>query len=140
MKLSEKTLNFPIPKSEDQGRLLIVDDEKSICEEFLETLEHEGFRVDYANSGGEGIKKLSETEYDLVFLDSSMPWMTGDKVFKKIRQVSRVPVVFISGFISPEKKRKVMAMGAVSCLEKPLDIEHVKSLIRSIIRRSLNTN
>ncbi|HOG24024.1 MAG TPA: response regulator, partial [Candidatus Omnitrophota bacterium] len=86
------------------------------------------------------IKKLSEKEYDLVFLDSSMPWMTGDKVFEKIRQISEVPVVFISGFISPEKKRKVMAMGAVSCLEKPLDVKHVKSLAHSIIRRNFNTN
>ncbi|OQA53420.1 MAG: Response regulator ArlR [Candidatus Omnitrophica bacterium ADurb.Bin292] len=120
--------------------MLIVDDETSICEEFSETLEHEGFRVDYADSGEGGIKKLSEKEYDLVFLDSSMPWMTGDKVFEKIRQISEVPVVFISGFISPEKKRKVMAMGAVSCLEKPLDVKHVKSLAHSIIRRNFNTN
>jgi len=111
---------------------LIVDDEKSICEEFRETMEHEGFEVDFASSGKEGLKKLSERDYNLVFLDESMPWMTGDRVFKKIRQVSKVPVAFISGFMTPEKQRQVMMMGAISFLQKPLDLKRVKSLIHNV--------
>ena len=113
-------------------RLLIVDDEKAICEEFRETMEHEGYQVDWALNGKEGLKKIREHPYDLVFLDESMPWMAGDKVFEKIREQSKVPVAFISGFMTPSKERKVKALGALTCLHKPLDLDRVKSLIHTI--------
>lgn len=116
-------------------RLLIVDDEKHICEEFRETLEHEGFEVDCALNGKEGLKKAQQNPYDLIFLDESMPQMTGEKVLEKIRQVSPAPVAFISGFMTPAKERKVMSMGAMACLHKPLDLEHLKALIRSIEKK-----
>jgi len=99
-------------------------------------LGQEGFEVEYANSGEDGLKKINEQDYQIVFLDESMPRMTGGQAFKKIRKFSRVPVAFISGFITPEKKRQVMAMGAVSCLEKPLDLARVKSLIHTVAQRN----
>ena len=113
-------------------RLLIVDDEKQICEEFRETLEQEGYQVDFATSGKEGIRKIRQGRYDLVFMDEGMPFMAGDKVFAQVRQFSQVPVAFVSGFLTPSKQKKILAMGAVTCLHKPLDLNQVKSLIRMI--------
>jgi DNA-binding response OmpR family regulator len=65
-----------------------------------------------------------------------MPQMEGDKVFEKLRQFSKVPVAFISGFMTPAKERRVMAMGALTCLHKPLDLDRLKSLIHTVARRN----
>ena len=70
-----------------------------ICEEFRETLEQEGFEVDWAVSGKEGLQKIQSNRYSLVFLDSAMPVMDGKKVLERIRHFSQVPVALISGAI-----------------------------------------
>ena len=114
------------------GRLLIVDDEKLICEEFRETLEQEGHAVDCALSGQEGLEKIQTHQYSLVFLDSSMPSLDGEKVLQKIRAVSRVPVAFITGFLPESKEKEILQKGAFACMQKPLDLERVKSLIRIV--------
>lgn len=113
-------------------KLLIVDDEKAICEEFKETLEQEGFEVDVATSGKDGLQKVRQNLYHLVLLDESMPGMEGDKVFEYLREFSKVPVAFVSGFLTPTKEKKVMSLGAVKCLRKPLELDQIKSLIRSV--------
>ncbi|HOW59524.1 MAG TPA: response regulator [Candidatus Omnitrophota bacterium] len=114
------------------ARLLIVDDEKMICEEFRETLEQEGYEVDCALDGKEGLNKIRSTEYNLVFLDASMPKMDGKKVLKHIRDISRVPVAFITGFLPVNKEKEILKMGALTCMQKPLDLDRVKSLIHGV--------
>ena len=114
------------------AKLLMIDDEKDICEEFLETLEQEGYEVDVATKGEEGLRKVRQNHYDLILLDESMPGMEGDKVFEYLREFSKVPVAFVSGFLTPTKEKKVMSMGAVKCLRKPLVLAEVKSLIHSV--------
>ena len=113
-------------------KLLMIDDEKAICEEFKETLEQEGYQVDIATSGKDGLQKVRQNCYNLVLLDESMPGMEGDKVFEYLREFSKVPVAFVSGFLTPTKEKKVMSMGAVKCLRKPLELDQVKSLIHTV--------
>jgi len=113
-------------------KLLMIDDEKEICEEFRETLEQEGFEVDVATSGKDGLQKVRQNCYNLVLLDESMPGMEGDKFFECLREFSKVPVAFLSGFLTPAKEKKVMAMGAVKCLRKPVELDQVKSLIQAV--------
>ena len=113
-------------------KLLMIDDEKEICGEFLETLEQEGYEVDVATNGKDGLQKVRQNRYDLILLDETMPGMEGDKVFEYLLEFSKVPVVFCSGFLTPAKERKVMSMGAVKCLRKPLELDEVKSLIQTV--------
>ena len=113
-------------------KLLIVDDEKAICEEFKETLEQEGYEVDVATKGEDGLRKIRQNLYSLVLLDESMPGMEGDKFFEYLREFSKVPVAFLSGFLTPTKEKKVMSMGAVKCLRKPVELDQVKSLIQAV--------
>ncbi len=119
-------------------KLLIVDDEKAICEEFKETLEQEGYEVDVATKGEDGLQKIRQNCYNLVLLDESMPGMEGDKFFEYLREFSQVPVAFLSGFLTPTKEKKVMSMGAVKCLRKPVDLGQVKSLIQTIVGSARN--
>ncbi len=116
-------------------KLLIVDDEKMICEEFRETLEHEGYEVDCALNGKEGVEKIQSNRYNLVFLDSAMPFMDGKKVLERIRHFSRVPVALITGFLPESKEKEMLRLGAMVCLRKPLDLDRVKALVRTVENR-----
>ena len=117
-------------------RLLIVDDEKMICEEFRETLEQDGHQVDCARSGKEGLKKIQTENYNVIFLDAAMPSLSGEEVLKKIRTFSQVPVAIISGFLSSTREKEILQQGAIACLRKPLDLDQVKFLLRSVESRS----
>ena len=107
-----------------------------ICEEFRETLEQEGHKVDCALNGKEGLRKIQTQDYNLVFLDSSMPFMDGKKVLERIRHFSRVPVALITGFLPESKEREILHLGATVCLRKPLDLDRVRSLIHTVTNRN----
>jgi len=109
-----------------------------ICEEFRETLEHEGYEVDCALNGKEGLLKIQSNQYNLVFLDSSMPVMDGKKVLERIRHFSPVPVALITGFLPESKEKEALRLGAMVCLRKPLDLDRVKSLIHNVSRSAHN--
>jgi len=111
------------------ARLLIIDDEKMICQEFCETLNDMGHQTDFALNGDEALKKIQNTPYELVFLDLSMPRMNGADVFKKILEVRRIPVTFMTGFMSPSTEKEMMSMGALRCLRKPVDLSEVVDII-----------
>ena len=105
-----------------------------ICEEFRETLEQEGYEVDCALNGKEGLQKIRDHHYNLIFLDSGMPLMDGKKVLERIRHFSRVPVALITGFMPESKEKEILHLGAMVCLRKPLDLDRVKSLIHNVAR------
>ena len=97
-------------------------------------MEHEGYEVDCALNGKEGLKKIQANHYSLVFLDSSMPVMDGKKVLERIRHFSPVPVALITGFLPESQEKEVLRLGAMVCLRKPLDLDRVKSLIHTVSR------
>ncbi len=114
------------------ARILVVDDEKMVCEEFRNVLEDEGHQVDVALRGREAIEMVRQTSYDLVFLDVLMPQMEGREVFEQIKKISPVPVAIMSGYMPPNKEKDVMALGAVACLSKPFDLGKIRSLVNSL--------
>ena len=114
------------------AKILIVDDEKMICEEFQELLQEENHEVDVAFGGDEALEKVKATQYDLIFLDVLMPRMEGREVFDRIKKLCQVPVAIMSGYIPPNKEKDILALGAVACLKKPLDLTRIKSLIESV--------
>ena len=118
------------------ANILIVDDEKMICEEFQDILQEENHEVDMAFGGHEALDKVKVTEYDMIFLDVLMPRMEGREVFEQIKKISKVPVAIMSGYIPPNKEKDILALGAVACLKKPLDLSRVRSLIQSIKPKS----
>ncbi len=117
------------------AKILIIDDEKGICEEFSDILQDDDHVVDTVNNGLDGLEKIKSNEYDLVFLDVLMPRMEGREVFEKIKTISSVPVAIMSGYIPENKAKEVLALGAVACLKKPLDLRKVRALIASIISK-----
>ena len=76
--------------------ILVMEDDVNIQELIVEFLKSEGYDVDYASDGLEGIQLFKKKEYDLVLLDIMMPNLDGYSVCKMIRQTSNVPIIFLT--------------------------------------------
>ena len=78
--------------------ILIIDDEKSIRKTLTEILSYEGYKVDEAADGEEGLKKFSQKVYDLVLCDIKMPKLDGIEFLERAREINNdVPIIVISG-------------------------------------------
>lgn len=122
------------------ARLLIIDDEQMICREFCDTLADLGHEADFALSGDEALRKIEGSNYQMIFLDLSMPRMSGAALFRRIRQYKRIPVAFMAGFMSQETEREVMDLGALRCLRKPVNLSDIVDLIDKSARFSPESN
>ena len=111
-------------------RVLIIDDEKSICSSLASVVEDEGW---LAAAVGDGLKGLVEAKLnppDLVFLDIWMPGMDGIEVLQRLRaMISDLPVVIMSGHATIETAVKATRLGAFEVLEKPLELNKIISLL-----------
>jgi two-component system, NtrC family, nitrogen regulation response regulator NtrX len=109
---------------------LIIDDEAAICESLGGVVADEGWRVESASNGLDGIKKLRINEYDLVFLDVWMKGIDGVETLQRIRDFNLdIPVVVMSGHGSIETAVRVTKLGAFEFLEKPLSVEKILPLL-----------
>ena len=68
----------------------------------------------------------------MIFLDVLMPRMEGREVFERIKKITKVPVAIMSGYLPPNKEKDILALGAVACFRKPLDLARIRSLIKSL--------
>jgi len=121
------------------ARILVIDDELHICEEFREILQEDRHVVDIALSGEEAIRKVEGADYDLVFLDVLMPRMEGRQVLEEIRKRKPVRVALVSGYMPPHKEKEAAELGLEACLSKPLDLDRVRKLIVSVVAKKSMT-
>lgn len=116
--------------------ILIIDDEKEICESIKMILEYENYEVDYSTNGYEGLDKISSQIYDAILLDIQMPEINGFEVLKKIKDSqSQVNVIIISAFGNVENAIKATKLGAYDFIEKPIDREKLLISIRNAIEQ-----
>jgi DNA-binding NtrC family response regulator len=111
------------------GKILIIDDEKGVCDEFSQLLRDEKHEVDTALNAKDGIEKVKKQNYDLIFLDVLMPKIEGREALVEIKKVSQTPVVIMSGYLPPGKDKDVLNAGAFACIRKPLDLKEIFGLI-----------
>ncbi|XXF77810.1 response regulator [Myxococcaceae bacterium GXIMD 01537] len=116
-------------------RLLIVDDEVAIVEALQDVLSGEGYEVDMAFNGAEGLKRMREQRPDLVLLDMMMPVMDGRELLHLMREdpaLRPIPVIVMSaGRISEEERRLSSRF-----LAKPFELDTLLSSIAEEIERS----
>jgi two-component system nitrogen regulation response regulator NtrX len=117
-------------------KILIIDDEASICSSLKGILEDEGFLVKTAESGEQGLELLKSQNVDLVLLDIWLPRMSGIDILKKIKAMEESPqVVMISGHGTIETAVIGTKLGAHDFLEKPLSLEKVVLTVRNALRQ-----
>jgi two-component system nitrogen regulation response regulator NtrX len=116
-------------------RVLVVDDETGIREAIRMTLEYEGYRIDEARSGQEGIDKATKTPYDAILLDIKMPVLDGIEVLENLKdQKVATPVIMVSGHGDIQTAVECTKRGAFDFLEKPLNRDKLLLSVRNAVR------
>ena len=123
--------------SENQKRILIVDDDDEIRELLEFDIASSGYYVDTASNGYEGLQKALNNTYDLILLDVMMPKMNGFEVCNNIRQAKlAVPILMLTAKGTIDDKTTGFDSGADDYLVKPFDIQEVLLRIRVLLRRN----
>jgi DNA-binding NtrC family response regulator len=123
----------------NRGSILVIDDELDIREGLELLLTSEGYSVDLAQNGTEGLRKLEERAYDLALLDLMMPDRSGMEVLQEVRQRDReTPIFMITAYGSVEAAVQALKLGANDYFSKPWDNEKlIIEIDRMIARRRL---
>jgi len=117
-------------------RILVIDDETGIREAIRMTLEYEGYRIDEARSGNEGLDKAAKVPYDAILLDIKMPVLDGIEVLENLReQKIMTPVVMVSGHGDVHTAVECTKRGAFDFLEKPLNRDKLLLTVRNAVRQ-----
>ena len=116
--------------------VLIVEDDNRIAELLELYLKKEGYTVELASDGGQGLTKFRALQPDLVLLDVMMPVMDGWAVCKAIRDESQTPVIMLTAKSETEDKVTGLKMGADDYITKPFEMSEVLARIEAVLRRS----
>jgi len=104
-------------------RILIIDDEIPISQLLQEALEGEGYTVDTACNGSEGVARSRSEHYDLVLTDLSMPDMSGWDVIEKIlSHAPQTPIILVTGWGAELDQERVETSGCRAVVQKPFEI------------------
>jgi two-component system, NtrC family, nitrogen regulation response regulator NtrX len=117
-------------------RILVIDDETGIREAIRMTLEYEGYKIDEARSGQDGLDKAARVPYDAILLDIKMPVLDGIEVLENLReQKILTPVVMVSGHGDVHTAVECTKRGAFDFLEKPLNRDKLLLTVRNAVRQ-----
>lgn len=118
--------------------ILIIDDEKAIRNVLKDILSNEGFTVEEATDGEEGLKKFTSGSYDVVLCDIKMPKVDGLEFLQKvIDSQSEVPVIMISGHGNIETAVDAVKKGAFDYISKPPDLNRLLITIRNALDKTV---
>jgi DNA-binding NtrC family response regulator len=119
----------------NETRILIVDDDDTIRTTMKAILEDEGYYVDLAASGKEGIEKSKETTYNIALLDIRLPDMEGVELLKLMKPaVPRTRKIMVTGYPSTQNAINALNKNADAYLIKPVDIEKLLSTIKEQLK------
>ena len=112
--------------------ILIIDDEKSIRKTLSEILSFEGYKIDEAGDGEEGLKRFGEKNFDLVLCDIKMPKLDGIEFLEKAREINAdIPIIMISGHGNIDTAVEAVKKGAFDYISKPPDLNRLLITLRN---------
>lgn len=119
----------------DKFKVLLIDDEQDISDVLDTVLRREGFSNIYiANTGNEGIEAVNKVNPDIILLDIMLPDISGYDVFKEIRKVSQVPILFISAKSEEVDRLLGFAIGADDYITKPFSAKEVAFRLKARLK------
>ena len=118
------------------NRLLLIEDDISISEMVNNYLRKEGFDVNVAFDGEEGVQKFLLGSFDLIIADIMMPKLDGIEVMKIIREKSSIPILIMSAKDSDVDKAIGLGLGADDYIAKPFSMVELSARVKALIRRA----
>ena len=118
-------------------RILVVEDEPDLLRTVAQALREDGYAVDEAGDGTEGLYKATTWEYDAVVLDLLMPGLTGWEVLQRLRKTHRTPVLILTARDQVQDRVRGLDNGADDYLTKPFHLMELRARLRALIRRSV---
>lgn len=117
-------------------KILIVDDDKNICELLRMYLEKEGYTVVMAHNGVDAVSKFGNENPDLILLDIMLPQLDGWQVCREIRKISEVPIIMLTAKDEVFDKVLGLELGADDYVTKPFDTKEIVARIKAVLRRT----
>ena len=117
------------------GKILVVDDDKNICELLRLYLEKEGYNVILSHDGSEAVVKFNALSPDLILLDVMLPGLDGWQVCREIRKKSNVPIIMLTAKGETFDKVLGLELGADDYLVKPFDTKEIIARVKAVLRR-----
>ena len=121
-------------------KILTVDDDPGILRLISSNLEARGYEAPTFTSGTPALEYLEGERTDLVILDILLPGLDGMELVRRIRELSGVPIMMVSGREEVDAKLEALDLGADDYLTKPFSVEELLARVRAILRRSSSTN
>ena len=116
-------------------RILLVEDEEKLARVVELELRYEGYEVEKAFDGREGLEKALSGRFDLILLDIMLPSMSGMEVLRRLRRESQVPVIMVTARDAVVDKVSGLDSGADDYITKPFEIEELLARIRAALRK-----
>jgi two-component system response regulator MprA len=116
-------------------RILVIEDEPKISDLIKRGLIYEGYTVDVANDGEQGLSRARDNQPDLVILDLMLPGIDGFEVCKRLRAADDVPILMLTARDAVTDKVKGLDSGADDYLTKPFNFDELVARVRALLRR-----
>jgi two-component system OmpR family response regulator len=120
-------------------RLLIVEDEDDLRQGLEQALREQGYAVDVAADGKEGLYRAETWDYDVVILDVMLPEMDGWEILGRLRKTKKTPVLMLTARDAVRDRIKGLDLGADDYLVKPFNLAELIARVRSLIRRAAHS-
>jgi len=117
-------------------RILVIEDEPRLLRNLAKALREEGYAVDTADAGDDGLFMAESCDYDAIVLDVMLPHLDGWEVLKRLRQRKETPVLMLTARDSSQDRVHGLDTGADDYLVKPYDLPELLARLRALIRRS----
>lgn len=117
-------------------RLLVIEDEPRLLVNLAKALREEGYAVDTAERGDEGLLKAQDWDYDTIVLDVMLPGLNGWEVLERLRRIKQTPVLMLTARDATRDRVRGLDVGADDYLVKPFDLSELLARIRALIRRA----
>ncbi|MBN2370563.1 MAG: response regulator transcription factor [Vicinamibacteria bacterium] len=117
-------------------RLLVVEDEPDLLESLVQALREDGYAVDGASDGEDGLFKAENADYDAIVLDVMLPLIDGWELLGRLRPTKKTPVLMLTARGAVRDRVQGLDSGADDYLVKPFDLSELLARIRALIRRS----
>lgn len=117
-------------------KLLVIEDEIRLLRNLAKALREEGYAVDTAADGAEGLYKAENNDYDAIVLDVMLPRLDGWQVLDRLRKTHKTPVLFLTARDTTADRIRGLDAGGDDYLVKPFDLSELFARLRAVIRRA----